>query len=192
MPICPNCKSEVEAGANNSFTDPRDGQVYKTVKIGNQVWLAENFRYKCDGSFAYEGDEANVEKYGRLYTWDAAMNCAPPGWHLPSREEWDDLQGYVEANANAEVGTALKAKTDWEEYEDTPQGSDEFGFCALPASCSNYHGSLDFLGKLVCFWTSSESDDDGAYHRDLCYDGNALDEYWNNKFRYCSVRLLKD
>ena len=183
--------SMVEGGENsNTFTDPRDGQVYKTVKIGNQVWLAENFRYKCDGSFAYEDDEANVEKYGRFYTWEAAKNCAPPGWHLPSREEWDDLQGYVESNANAEVGTALKAKTDWEEYEDTPQGSDEFGFCALPAG--NYHGSLDFLGKLVCFWTSSESDDDGAYHRDLCYDGNDLDEYWNNKFRYCSVRLLRD
>ncbi len=185
MPVCPNYTSEVEAGANNSFTDPRDGQNYKTVKIGNQVWLAENFRYKCDGSFAYEDDEANVEKYGRLYTWDAAMNCVPPGWHLPSREEWDDLRGYVEANANADVGTALKAKTDWVEHEDTPQGTDEFGFCALPAGCSN-------CGKLVCFWTSSEIDDDGAYHRDLCYDGEDLDEYWNNKFRYCSVRLLKD
>lgn len=101
--------------AANTFTDPRDGQVYKTVKIGNQVWLAENFRYKCEGSCVYDDDTKNIKKYGRLYTWDAAMKCAPPGWHLPTRKEWENLLGFVEANASSDLDIALMTKTvKWE------------------------------------------------------------------------------
>ncbi len=176
----------------NTFTDPRDGQVYKTVKIGNQVWLAENFRYKCDGSYAYDNKNKNIKKFGRLYTWDAAMKCAPTGWHLPSREEWDNLQGYVEANANAEAGTALKSRTGWEEDEDAPQGSDEFGFCALPAGFSRFNGDFVNLGEDAIFWTSTEYYDDIAYGRNLCYYYEDFLESWYGKERAYSVRLLRD
>lgn len=183
------CKACAEK--DNTFTDPRDGQVYKTVKIGNQVWLAENFRYKCDGSYAYDDDNKNIKKYGRLYTWDAAMKCAPPGWHLPSREEWNNLQGYVEANANAEAGTALKSETGWEKWDGVPQGTDEFGFCALPAGYRNYIGDFRVLGKYAFFWSSTERFDIGAYHRNL---GNLEDfvESWYGKANALSVRLLRD
>ena len=176
----------------NTFTDPRDGQVYKTVKIGNQVWLAENFRYKCDDTYAYDDDNKNIKKYGRLYTWDAAMKCAPTGWHLPSREEWDNLQGYVEANANAEAGTALKSRTDWEEDENTPQGTDEFGFCALPAGYRIYDDDFDGLGEDAYFWTSSENDGDFAYGRSLSCSVGVFNEYWDGKESANSVRLLRD
>lgn len=156
------------------------------------MWLAENFRYKCDGSFAYEDDEANVEKYGRLYTWDAAMNCAPPGWHLPSREEWNNLQGYVDANANAEAGTALKSKTGWEKFNGVSQGSDEFGFCTLPAGCRSILGGFNFLGKFALFWTSTEDNGGKAFYRYLRY-GN--EDFYENRcytpFAF-SVRLLRD
>lgn len=193
MPICPNCKSEVNAGVNsNTFTDPRDGQVYKTVKIGDQVWLAENFRYKCEGSYAYDDDNKNINKYGRLYTWDAAMKSAPPGWHLPSLEEWDNLESCVEANANAEAGTALKSKTDWEKDEDIPQGTDEFGFCALPAGHRCFDGGFSTLLEIAWFWTSTESDDGRAILRSLSFDGEDLDVFWSDKLHARSVRLLRD
>ena len=100
-----------------SFTDPRDGKTYKTVKIGNQVWMAENLNYKTANSYCYEDKPANCHKYGRLYTWAAAMDSAgifsnagkgcgsgvtcgasgtirgvcPRGWHLPSDNEWKTL-----------------------------------------------------------------------------------------------------
>lgn len=185
--------SMVEGGENSAtFTDPRDGQVYKTVKIGNQVWLAENFRYKCDGSYAYDDEDENIKKCGRLYTWDAAMKCAPPGWHLPNQEEWNNLQGYVKANASTEVGTALKSKTDWVEDEDIPQGTDEFGFCALPAGYRDNFGDSGHIGKLACFWTSTEFEGGYAFSRGLGYGVEDFDDNWNGKSSARSVRLLRD
>jgi len=70
------------------------GKTYRIVKIGSQIWIAENLDYAGpNGGIGryYEDDHANGEKYGRLYTWEEAMNVCPPGWHLPSREEWKTL-----------------------------------------------------------------------------------------------------
>lgn len=77
-----------------SFTDLRDGKIYKTVKIGDQWIMAENLAYKPDkGMFwAYEDEESNIAIYGYLYDWETAMNIAPDGWHLPSRKEWMTLK----------------------------------------------------------------------------------------------------
>lgn len=138
------------------FTDSRDGQTYRTVKIGDQVWLAENFRYKCPGAFAYNNDEKKVELYGRLYTWDAAMNCVPEGWHLPTKKEFKRLISFVEKRSKVEVGTALKSKTGWEKCEGISAGTDEFGFCALPAG-GRFNDEEDFaeLGRSAEFWSAT-------------------------------------
>jgi PKD repeat protein len=103
-----------QGGETGIFTDSRDGQTYKWVKIGNQVWMAENLNWVPSNDYGgwsgcYNNSASNCESYGRLYTWPSAMQGAgsssstpsgiqgvcPPGWHVPSHDEWTQLEQYV-------------------------------------------------------------------------------------------------
>lgn len=75
-----------------TFTDERDGHVYKTIKIGKQVWMAQNLAFKIDGSEYYDRNPANGETYGMLYDFYAAQGAAPKGWHVPSEAEWQQME----------------------------------------------------------------------------------------------------
>jgi len=104
-----------------TFTDERDGKVYKTVKIGNQVWMAENLNCKIGNSWCY--DDKNFQKYGRFYDWNTAMTyCRPKGWHLPTDAEWENLVNFVGGSEVA--GKVLKSSIGW---ADNGNGEDKFG-----------------------------------------------------------------
>lgn len=136
-----------------SVKDSRDGQKYKTVKIGNQEWMAQNLNYKTNNSWCYEDKPINCQKYGRLYNWNAAQKACPAGWHLPSEKEFSDLINLTGGEKVA--GKNLKSKNDW---DDEGNGKDAFGFAALPAGRRDDKDSSGYMSEAAVFWSSTKSD----------------------------------
>lgn len=181
-----NNVNSVRCVRNELLTDLRDGQTYRTVKIGTQVWMAENLNYKVDSSFCYNDSAKYCEKYGRLYTWNSATTICPIGWHLPDTTEWKTLFAAVDGSG---VGSALKSTYGWA-YGDN--GSDDFEFSALPAGYRNLNGSFRNEGNYANFWSSTEKDSYGAYRMYL-NSGNGYANLGNDlKNNGLSVRCLKD
>jgi len=194
---------------SKTFTDPRDGKVYKTVKIGEQVWMAENLNFECEGSKCYDDDPSNAEIYGRLYDWVTAMKVCPPGWHLPSKEEGVELVDF--AGGREIAGKKLKAKSGWNESwkgmkiskEDLKgrevNGTDEYGFSALPGGYTGFNECFFFGGEIGYWWTGSSSDDAGDWGKGCAYrlnmhnlDDKALFIVNSYKFLLHSVRCIQD
>ena len=149
--------------AGESIVDSRDGEIYKTVYIGNQHWMAENLRYRAD-----ETDTLSVGKYGRYYTWAVAMDTAktpcdtalckfnrvqrqgicPNGWHIPSVEEWKMFYNELEKISSS----PYEIITDGNDWQDP--GNNSTGFTAVPAGLY-YNGSFDKKGFQTRIWSSS-------------------------------------
>lgn len=185
-------------GCDISMKDPRDGKTYKTVKIGKQVWMAENMNYDIKDSYCYEDSPENCEKYGRLYTWAAANYVCPEGWHLPTKEEFETLMSNVGGIETA--GKMLKSKQGWDSYEhefehalQDGNGIDKYGFNVLPAGYA-YSGTGDFLGAggSAYFWSATEYDEDYAYYLDLIYSDEDAFLGSHLKDDANSVRCLRD
>jgi len=178
---------EAAAVKLGSFTDPRDGKTYKTVKIGSQTWMAENLNYHAEGSKCYDNKPENGEKYGRLYDWSTAMKSCPSGWHLPAKNEWEVLDKAVGGNETA--GAKLKAKNGW---HGDGNGTDKYGFSALPGGYGYSGGNFSDAGEGGLWWSATEDNSVGAYYLGMYYRGE--DAYWdvNYKSNLFSVRCVRD
>ena len=181
-----------------TFTDPRDGKVYKTAKIGTQTWFAENLNYEAEGSKCYDNNPDNGAKYGRLYNWETAMKACPEGWHLPTNEEWDKLFRFVDGDKGTEspyksetAGKYLKAVSGWNE---DGNGTDDFGFSALPGGNGGSGGSFSLVGGDGYWWSASENEDYSyfAYYRGMYYGYDGADWDYGNESTLRSVRCLQD
>jgi uncharacterized protein (TIGR02145 family) len=174
-----------------------DGQVYNTIQIFSQCWLKENLNVgemisgdsaMTDNDtiekYCYNNEPDSCTKYGGLYQWDEMMQyttqqgvqgICPPGWHLPTDEEWKVLEGAVDSQygigdpewdlsgvyRGSDAGTNLKTTSGW---NDNGNGTDLFGFSGLPGGgCYNY-GSFNDVGYLGNWWTSSEVSITSAWH----------------------------
>jgi uncharacterized protein (TIGR02145 family) len=212
------CKTETEDDCEyGELTDNRDGQTYKTVKIGDQWWMAENLNYETDNSFCYNDSAEYCEKYGRLYTWAAATDSAgvwgengkgcgyakhcttaypvrgvcPEGWHLPTKDEWNTLSTAV--GGQTTPGKVLKSTSGW--YTDDVyhgNGTDAFSFSALPAGYRIYTGHYDLAGYYAYFWSSTEYDSYDAYGMGLGYYYLNADLVGYDKYNWFSVRCIQD
>ncbi len=198
------------------MTDSRDGQTYKTVKIGDQTWMAENLNFKVDSSFCYDNVDSNCIKYGRLYVWSVVMDsvgkwstdgkgcglekpCSPTypvrgicpeDWHLPSNDEWNTLFSSVGGAGIA--GKKLKSDVGWDDYlERNGNGTDDYSFTVLPAGIRGSLGGYGEENSKVYFWSSTE-DHLRAYEVMLCNSGDTVLLYSLFKYNGHYVRCLKD
>lgn len=177
--------------------DSRDGKTYKTVQIGDKVWMAENLNYQTGESMCYENKPENCDKYGRLYVWREAVTACPDGWHLPNTQELGDLKTLAGQKAGdiEKAGTVLKSMTGWNDYKGkSGNGTDGLGFGALPAGF--YYGCIydDFCdeGLSAGFWSSTETNSNRAYYLDLYYFYESADVHDYSKSRAFSVRCVKN
>ena len=170
------------------MTDKRDGKKYKTVKIGKQIWMADNLNYEASGSKCYENKPKNCTEYGRLYDWETAKNACPSGWHLPSESEWKVLDKAVGGEKVA--GKKLKAKSGW---NNNGNGTDEFGFSAVPGGNGNSDGSFYGVGSIGLWWSANEYHSNSAYSRYMSYH-LYVRASWNiySKSDLFSVRCVQD
>ncbi len=163
-------------GASYGTVTDYDGNVYKTVKIGKQVWMAENLRtgHYSDGSPAkfadYDNRPANSLVYGKLYTWATAIRgssqsnsnpsgvsgIAPEGWHVPSRAEWEELITFL-GGAKA-AGGKLKENGTVHWLAPNAAATNLYGFSALPAGFLGFEGKFERQGDRCYFITSSYPD----------------------------------
>ena len=157
------------AQEKGTFTDTRDKKTYKTVKIGEQTWLAENLNYNASGSKCYDNKPANCDKYGRLYNWNTAKKACPVGWHLPTLKEWQTI---------------------------TSEDFDTFGFATLngggylqnggdgPGGNNYSFSGIDAWGY---WWSSSEMQSTNAFVWMMLFDYGNL-----SKVSLVSVRCVQD
>lgn len=156
----PPCRTDSSDNCEyGTLTDTRDNQTYKTVKIGEQIWMAQNLNYETDSSFCNSNKESNCTKFGRLYLWNEAVekDICPEGWHVPSSEEFRTLTSAVGGENLA--GLYLKATTDWDSFVlNEGIGKDSYGFAALAASHRYYTGFFSPGETFTYLWSSSKSD----------------------------------
>ena len=183
------------------MTDPRTPLFsYRTVEIDGRTWMAENMAWQKANSFCYGGDTHNCEIYGRLYVWEDAKNLCPEGWSLPSKGEWEKLIKSVGDGSAKKAGKALKTNSGW---KNDGNGTDEYGFSALPAGYwSNYSGDggerYFGLEGAAHFWsaTATESGSNSAYGLKLEYtvDSASMSDYFVTGDHYyaLSVRCILD
>ena len=213
------------------WIDSRDGNAYATIPIGDQVWMAENMAYLPSVSNEEKGSEdegkesapfyyvldydgtgvsaaksdSNYSKYGVLYNWNAALETCPNGWHLPSDDEWTELEIYLGGSDTA--GVKLKATWGWnfDKWSDSyGNGTNESGFTALPGGnrfldlqdplLNTYYFNISgFLGG---WWSASEmhttSEETYVYCRYLMLSGDNVWMYGSLKHEALSVRCIKD
>lgn len=136
--------------AQDVLKDSRDNQEYRTVKIGSQIWMAENLSFAAEESFCYTRFGYDCRKYGRFYNWDVAKNVCPAGWHLPTAEEFEQL--FVEVGGRDSAAVKLKSAEGWSHYGN---GSDEYGFNGTPSGFRDYRGRFDRQTMYAYLWSAT-------------------------------------
>jgi uncharacterized protein (TIGR02145 family) len=167
-----------------------------------QVQDAEQWLSLTTGAWCYyDNNPDNAQRYGKLYNWHAVNDprgLAPVGWHVPTEEEWKELETAMGMNSavgdaqgwfGTTQGTQLKSSTGWDE---DGNGADSVGFSALPSGFRGLGGGFYMTGRIAAFWSSSDDAWDYAWYRALAANRSAIRRKLSTKMRGFSVRCVKD
>ena len=204
------------SGCNSNTLKDIDGNRYKTVTIGTQVWMKENLkttRYN-DGTpiplvsdneawieltspaFCWHNNElANKEVYGALYNWHAVSTgkLCPQGWHVPVDSEWVRLKSFLDEDGFGEdTGNKLKEAGPSHWKSPNSEATDESGFTGLPGGYRSFNGSFNYLGVSGYWWSSTEYAGTTVYLWILRHKFNGFYRYISEKTNGFSVRCIKD
>jgi uncharacterized protein (TIGR02145 family) len=207
---------------SGEFIDSRDHHEYQWVKIGKQIWMAENLAYlpsvsplindtanlPCYYVYGYDGTDVNMAKsnlnyikYGVLYDWSAALTACPAGWHLPSDAEWQQLEielGMTTYLADECVDFFDRGTDQGNQlktasgWNNDGNGTNSSGFSGLPGGYRFGNGNFCFIGKLSYCWSSTDSSEDLAWGRGLAYNSSGVCRSRYYKENGFSVRCIKD
>ena len=142
----------INAQELGEFNDKRDQHVYKTVKIGEQIWMAENLAFKKKGKYTwvYNNNSSKLEEYGYLYNWKTSKKVCPKGWHLPTKEEFESLLDNYGGTSKSEVWDKKSSYT-------ALINKGKSGFSVIQAGMRNYEGQFDYEGIHATFWTATDA-----------------------------------
>jgi len=179
----------VPSNEKGSFIDSRDRKNYRTARIGFLTWMLENLNYQTPNSWCYDNKATNCAKYGRLYTWDAAMSACPAGWRLSTDHDWNDL---VYTAGIMGAGKKLKSKSDWYNFRPHWIGTDELGFSALPGGFRYSDvARFDNIYSKGNWWLGIGYRNEGFY-RSMSHDDDGIPFGRSNKAAGLSVRCVQD
>jgi uncharacterized protein (TIGR02145 family) len=160
----------VNSLGQGQFTDPRDGNIYKTIEIGNTIWMAENLKYdNAEGSSYFDNNPNNKALYGILYNWETATKVCPKGWHLPSGEEFKEMIDYYDESIGLEkivkdTNTINFQLGGMEDFEGTDSEIDESGYYWTSTEYDNnyaqYFGYMIILDDPVIDLSRKEDNED--------------------------------
>lgn len=170
---------------NVGYYKNADGTTYNVVYAEHQIWMTKNLNVDVEGSYCYDGADSNCTKYGRLYTWNAAMEACPAGWRLPSMMEW------VKLTDSGNKRRYLMDPVAW-------NGEGQSGFDALPGGYRSNepfeNGSYYAYKEVNAYFWSSDLDEAGSNAYSTMFDGNVSLEASAtfNKESALSIRCVLD
>ena len=162
-----------------TFTDPRDGQVYKVKDINGVKWFVQNLNYALEeGSICYDREDENCKAYGRLYTQETAKTACPDGSRLATDDDWKMLEVY--AGGASEAAVKLRSN-----------GSDDFAFTAMFGGYANKNGISTTIGEGAYFWTDKADGDKRGTARSMFSTDKEVSSISVDKEFYLAVRCIK-
>jgi uncharacterized protein (TIGR02145 family) len=219
-----NPEAYIDAG-NCEYTDI-DGNIFHSVTIGDQLWMAENLKVThyqngdsilmvisdstwtilSTGAYCYsENDMSNFEIYGALYNWftiEDNREVCPIGWHVPSDEDFIDLEIYLGMSLEETqnygwrgVDEGGKLKEGGIEHWSYPNvgATNESSFTALPAGSRNANNGISYpIGSDCTFWLNSENSIYSSMRRSLLYNNPAINRFNSDKRNGYSIRCIRD